>query len=158
MPKKVGEILVDKGLISSDELKAALEEARKTNELLGKVLIRLEFITEEDLLKALGEQLDLEFVPTLDNVTISKEAVEAIPAKLAQQYKVMPLKLKDRILTIAVSDPLAVWFVDDLKMHSGFTIDRILTIESEITSAIKQHYNLGATIEDLLKGDSEDSG
>jgi len=149
---KIGDILLSKRLINPEQLKAALEESRRTGEVLGKVLVRMKLITEEQLLKALGEQLELEFIPSLKDAPVSNDAVKAVPAKLVWHYKCMPLKLKADVLTIAVSDPLAVWAMEGLKLQLGFNIERVLTTEEEILKSIRHYYGLGAeTVEEILK-------
>ncbi|MBL7130558.1 MAG: Flp pilus assembly complex ATPase component TadA [Candidatus Omnitrophica bacterium] len=153
---RIGEILLSKELITSAELKTALEEGRRTGEVLGKVLLRMKLISEEQLLKALAEQLDLQFIPSLKDISISSDAIKAISAKLVWYYKCMPLKLENKVLTIAVSDPLAVWAMEDLKLQLGFDIERILTTEEEILNTIRHYYGLGAeTVEEILKDKEE---
>ena len=156
---KVGEILLKNGIITSEELKAALEESKRTGEALGKVLLRMQVVSEEELLRTLGEQLDLKFVPELGGMKISKDIIKIVPAKLVWYYKFMPVKVEGTVLTIAVSDPLAVWAMEDLKLQLGFDIERILTTEEEILSAIRHYYGMGAeTVEEILKEKKEELG
>ncbi|MFH1857144.1 MAG: GspE/PulE family protein [Candidatus Omnitrophota bacterium] len=155
--QKLGEILINKGLLSSQQLDASLKEGERTGEALGKLLVKMKLLTEAQLLKALAEQLEMSFEPSLKSVSISKEAVSMVPAKLVWHYRFMPIKIKNNLLTIAVSDPLAVWAMEDLKLQLGFNVERILTTEEEILNAIRQHYGLGAdTVEEILKEKKEE--
>jgi type II secretory ATPase GspE/PulE/Tfp pilus assembly ATPase PilB-like protein len=141
-----------KGVINSDNLERALRESKKTGEPLGETLIRLGIITEEHLLQALGEQMNIPFVRTLKNIAVPPEVIKAVPVKFVWHYKIMPLKLKDKTLTIAVSDPLKMWSSEDLKLHLGFDTELVLTPYKEIIEAIRQYYGVGAdTIQKILK-------
>jgi len=148
---KIGELLIQKKLITPQQLDLALKESQRTNEIIGKVLMRMKFITEEQLLEALATQLGLVFYPSLKDTHISNDVVKAVPAKFVWHYKFMPLKIKGKILTIAVSDPLAVWLLEDLKLHLGYDVERVLAVEREINSAIRKHYGVGSeTVEEIL--------
>lgn len=148
---KLGEILIKKGLLTPEQLEMALKESAQAGEILGKAFLRMKLVTEGQLLEALAEQLDLQFFPSLKDIIVSPDVVKAIPAKFVWHYKFMPLKIKEKVLTIAVSDPLAVWPMDDLKLHLGFDVERVLTTEEEILKAIRRYYGLGAdAIEEIL--------
>ena len=148
---KLGEILIKKGLINAEQLEMALKESAKSGEILGKTLLRIKLINDEQLLGALAEQLNLQFLPSLKDVNVLPEVVKAVPPKFVWHYKFMPLKIKGSLLTIAVSDPLAVWPMEDLKLHLGFDVQRVLTTEEEILKCIRRYYGLGAdTIEEIL--------
>ncbi|MDD5431534.1 MAG: GspE/PulE family protein [Candidatus Omnitrophica bacterium] len=151
---KIGEILVQKGLITKEQLDSALKESKRSGEIIGKTLIRLSYISQSQLLEALAEQLGLIFYPTLKDTKVPPEVIKAVPVKFVWHYKFMPLKLKNNLLTIAISDPLAVWPMEDLKLHLGFDIERVLVSEKEILDSIRRYYGLGAeTIEEILTQD-----
>ncbi|MBU1122120.1 MAG: GspE/PulE family protein [Candidatus Omnitrophica bacterium] len=151
---KIGEILIKKGMISSEQLTIALEESKAKGEVIGKTLVRLKFITEDHLLEVLGQQLGLPFSPTLKNIEIKQDVIDAVPVKYVWHYKFMPLKVEGRVLTIAISDPLAIWSMEDLKLHLGYDIERVLAVEKEILVAIRRYYGFGAdTVDKILKKD-----
>jgi type II secretory ATPase GspE/PulE/Tfp pilus assembly ATPase PilB-like protein len=143
---KLGELLIKRGVLSQAQLDLALREHNKTGELLGKALIRFGFITEEQLLKSLAEQLSIQFVPNLKNKTVPESVIKAVPARFVWHYKFMPLALKENLLTIAVSNPLDVWPTEDIKFHLGFDVEVVLALETEIMAAIKVYYGVGAAI------------
>lgn len=152
---KIGEILIQKGLITSQQLEIAMAQAREKGEVIGKTLIRLNFCTEKQLLEVLGEQLVLPFYPTLKNIDIPQEVIDLVPVKYVWHYKFMPLEITGKILTIAISDPLAIWSMEDLKLHLGYDIDRVLAVEEEILSAIRRYYGFGAdTVDRILEKDT----
>jgi len=153
MPK-LGEILIKKGLLTPEQFELALKKSKEAGEIIGKTLMRLKLVTEEQLLKSLSEQLGLLFYPSLKDKIVSQDVISAIPAKFVWHYRFMPLNIKGNTLTIAVSDPLAVWAMEDLKLHLGYDIERVLATEKEITSAIQSYYGVGAEIvEEILTQD-----
>jgi len=148
---KIGEMLLRKGLVSAEQLELALKESKRTGEIIGKVLVRMKFVTQPQLLEALAEQLGLPFMANLKDAKISNDILKAVPAKFVWHYKFMPLSLKGKILTVAISDPLAVWPMEDLKLHLGYDVQRVLCPEDEILTAIRCHYGIGAeTVEEIL--------
>ncbi len=148
---KIGELLIQKGLITSQQLALALNESKKTGEIIGEVLVRLNFVTQRQLLEVLAEQLGLPYYSSLKDISISSDVIKAVPAKFVWHYKFIPLKIKGKTLTIAVSDPLAVWPMEDLKLHLGYDVERVLTTEDEIMAAIRRYYGIGAeTVEEIL--------
>lgn len=152
---KIGDLLVKKGLISAAELERALKQSQKTGEIIGKTLVRLNLINEEKLLEVLAEQLCLPYYPNLKDIAISPDLIQRIPAKFVLHYKFMPLMIKGNQLTIAVSDPLAVWLIEDLKLHLGYDIERVLAPEEEIMSSIRIYYGIGAeTVEEIMTQDT----
>ena len=156
---KLGEILIEKGVVSPQQIEMALKESKRTGEVLGKVLVKTKIISERQLLEVLGDQLDLEFKSTISVEEVNQKAVKAVPARLIWHYKFMPLDLKERTLTIAVSDPLAVWVMEDLKLQLGLDVERVLVPEKEILKSIRQYYGLGAeTVEEILEEEKKKGG
>jgi type II secretory ATPase GspE/PulE/Tfp pilus assembly ATPase PilB-like protein len=151
---KIGEILIQKGMITLSQRDAALEESRRENKLIGQVLISKKFLTEGQLLEGLAEQFSLTYYPSLSEVTISQDVIKAVPAKLVKHYTFMPLSLEDKVLKIALSDPLAVWPTEDLKLHMGFDIERVLATDQEIRSAIHRYYGVAADTVEEIMGDT----
>jgi len=148
---KIGEILVKKGYLSPPQLEAAVKESRRRGELIGKTLVELKLVTPEQLMESLAEQLSLTFYPTLSHLRVSPDVIKAIPAKFVWHYKFMPLELKDGLLRIAVSDPLAAWLSEDLRLNLGYDVERILATEPELMAAIRRHYGVGSeTVEELV--------
>lgn len=149
--------MIQKGYITSEQLKLAIDEAKQKRETIGKTMVRLNLITEIQLMEVLGEQMGLTFRPTLRNIEISPEVIKAVPVKFVWHYKFIPLKIVDKVLTIAVSDPLVVWSVEDLKLQLGYDIERVLSPQDEILAAIRHYYGLGAeTVDKILEKEEGD--
>lgn len=150
MALRLGDILIEKRIITPKELEAAIEEHKKNKEFLGQTLIRMGLITERRMLQILAEQQGLSFVD-LNDISISSEAVEKIPAKFAWHYKIIPISLEGNVITIAVSNPFDMWAVDDLETNFGLRVEVALALSSDIIESIKKHYGVGAdTIEKIL--------
>ena len=149
---RFGELLIAKGLLTEQQLQAALKESQLRGEVIGKTLVRMNLATHEQVLEALATQLSLPFYPTLKDVLVPAEVVKAVPARFVWHYKFMPLAIRDRVLTVAVSDPLAVWVTEDLKLHLGYTIERVLASEKEILTVIRRYYGVGSeTVEQIMR-------
>jgi type IV pilus assembly protein PilB len=148
---KIGDILIRKKSITAAQLEKALKEGSKTGELLGKTLLRLGYLTEAQFLEALAEQMDMPYYAELEDSLIDPEAVKAVSPKFVWHYKFMPVRRSANVLTIAVSDPLAVWALEDLKLHLGYDIERVLATQEQILAAIRRHYGFAAeTVEEIL--------
>ncbi len=102
------------------------------------------------MLQILAEQQGISFVD-LNEVQISSEAVEKIPAKFVWHYKIMPINIDGNVITIAISNPFDMWPVDDLETNFGLRVEVTLALASNIIDMIKKHYGVGAdTIEQIL--------
>ncbi len=153
---KLGELLIKKGVLTQGQLDLALRENQKTGELLGKSLIRMGYITEEQLLMSLADQLSLHFISNLKEKAIPDEVIKAVPARFVWHYKFVPLSLRGTTLTIAISNPLDVWPTEDIKFHLGFDVEVVLAVEAQIMEVIKRYYGMGAAIvEGILDKKSE---
>lgn len=145
---KIGQLLINKNLITAEQLEMALGEQNKTGEYLGVILVNKGFLKEEDFLKTLSEQLSIPFMK-LKEVEIDPLAVKKVPAKFAWHYKVMPIKFEDNKLIIASFDPLRA--LDDLRLFLGHELKPVVASESEIMEAIKENYGVGAeTVEGII--------
>jgi len=152
----IGQLLLDKNLVTPEQLEICIEEKNRTGELLGKVLIRKGFLKEEDLMKVLSEQLKIPYVE-LKNISIDLSAVKKIPAKFALHYKIMPIRFEDNKLVVASSDPLNS--LSDLRLFLGYDLSPVISTEAGIIRAIKEYYGVGAeTVEGIIANTPKDSG
>jgi len=150
-PVYLGEILVKKGVITSQQLRDALEEQKKTGQSLGVTLIRMGVVSEElAILPSLAEKFNTTFI-SLKSIEISPEALSRLPAKAVNHYKVFPVKYLNGTLTVAMSNPCEISVLDDLTMMARAPIHAVLAGEKDINEAIRQYYGLGAeTIERMM--------
>lgn len=154
---KVGRILVERGLLRQEQLDQAAEESRTTFKPLATVLAARRLVSEEVLLPILAEQYRVPFV-TLREALIEPAAVRAVPAKLAVHYGVMPLRLKNGLLTLALGNPLDMSAVEDIEANLGFRVERVLAAKEDILAALRRHYGVGADTVEKILSDAERAG
>ncbi len=146
----IGEMLIDEGLITPEQLDAGLKEQKKTGKFICQTFADLGFASEEKIFAVLSRKLGIPYVRVKDRV-IDKVAIEKVPAKFASYYKLMPLELKGDKLTVVVTDPLDVHTLDDIKLLLNLEIHPVLGGEKDILEAIKKYYGIGAdTIERIM--------
>lgn len=156
MAQRLGDVLIKKGIITQEQLDQALKEHIRTGELLGKTLIKSGYIDEDGLLNALSEQLNIPY-RKIKNVKIEPAAIDSVPAKFAWHYRVMPLKLENDTLTIALSNPTDSWPLEDIKLHCGYSLELVLASEREIREAVKKYYGVGAeTVGKILEKEKKE--
>ncbi|MDP8261026.1 MAG: type II secretion system ATPase GspE [Candidatus Kappaea frigidicola] len=139
--KPLGEILLDQGIVTQEQLDQALEEQRKTGRLLGRVLVEFGFVKEERILEALGIQIGMK-VTNLADMDIPEEVIKQVPPSLAQVYNVVPVKFENNIITVALSDPLNINVVDDLRFVLNCEVQGALATEEDINQAIEKYYGV----------------
>ena len=151
----IGQLLVQKGLILIGQLEQALVEQENRGGTLGSALIRLGFVTEENLYQVLAEQFNTKYVK-LKNIKVSHSTIEKIPAKFATHYKLIPISFEKNTITVATSDPLDIHTLDDLKLLLNKNVETVLSSENDIIDAIKKYYGVGAeTIEKIISEPSK---
>ncbi len=137
--KLIGQILKEQGLISQKQLDQALAEQKVAEKPLGRVLVDMDFITEQDLLKVLGIQTGMKVID-IKNKDIPKEAVEKVSASIAKIYNVMPVSFEGNTLTVAVSDPLNINILDDLIFMLGVNVKGVIASEKDIQEKTNKYY------------------
>jgi type IV pilus assembly protein PilB len=142
----LGKLLVDEQLITTRQLEKAVSQSERTGEPLQKVLISLGFVTEKDVVEAMGRQMGVRFVD-LEASSLDPELARLIPEHLAQRYKVIPVGQQDNRLTLAMVDPLNVIALDDIRLITGFDIDPVISTEDAITKALNGQFGVTAIAE-----------
>ena len=144
--KRLGDLLSEAGLITRDQLDKALTVQKKTGERLGKVLINLGYITENNIIEVLEFQLGVPHVE-LAGLVLAREVVATIPVALAERYQIIPVKKEGRRLTLAMVDPTNFFAIDDARMASGCEVEPVIAAEQEIMRAISQYYGVTELVE-----------
>jgi type IV pilus assembly protein PilB len=137
--KKLGEILLESGLIDNETLAKALKTQQVKKKKLGRVLIDMGVADDEEIAKALAKQLDVPFV-RLDEVKIPEEIVSLVPAEMAENYFFIPTKKTKKGLVVAMANPLDFYAIDDLRFVARMPVDIVVAPEGEILRAIERHY------------------
>ncbi|MDP3787602.1 MAG: type II secretion system ATPase GspE [Candidatus Omnitrophota bacterium] len=148
--KRIGQLLLEKGLINEHQLEQALEEQTLTGKLLGRILVDMGLVKEDDILQVLGSRAGLSVVK-LKDIDIPKNVVDKVPASIAKIYTIMPIAYEANLLTVAIADPMNVAAFDDLRFTLGINIKGAVASEDDITEAIGKYYGVeGETIQDVL--------
>lgn len=151
-PRRIGQILVDLGFLSDEQLEAVLEEQeQQPGALLGKIAEDMQLVTDEQLAQALAEQLGMQTV-TLEEATLSPEVLEKITETMAQLYRVVPIKFENGLLTVATCDPQNLTIQDELRTFLGFDIAMVVATEIGVLQAIEKYYDSDAeSVEKLVQ-------
>ena len=153
-PLRLGELLVQKGIISQDQIRIALTEQKKQKEHLGKILVRLGFATEAVVLDVLGGALGQQSID-LSKVVVDSEAVRLIPKDFARRYRILPLtyELNRNRLTVAMADTLNVVTIDQINALLGGDVEVVplLATEADIEKAIDQFYGFELSVDGIIQ-------
>ena len=138
--KKLGQILVEAGLISEDQLVLALEEQKKgTKKHLGKIIVEKEWAKNEDICQALSKQLNIPHVK-LKDLDIPDEVLESISRKQANRRLIMPYEKTGRRLRLAMANPLDYGTINEVKFRTGLDVSVAVAAEEDIREAIDEKY------------------
>ena len=169
----IGEIFVESGLITEEQLEVALDNQRqlKTKELLGDLLVSMGLITERDRVRCLGEYWSVPYVDLTD-YQIDPDVTKTVTQELARRYKVVPISCHGNKLTLAMKNPLDIFAIDEIRLITGMEVDPVISTEEDILNAITSNYrtenNVTETVAGVMKdleeaqititdGDDEDS-
>src|SRR3954469_1853840 len=139
MSKKIGECLIQAGLITEEDLGTALTEHKRTGERLGVVLVRMNLATEKQIAKALAFQLGFPYINLAENPP-DPTAVVLIPKDVALKRVCVAVQLEKNLLTVAMSDPLLFSLVQDLEFQTGYRIKQVVATRGDINDAIETGY------------------
>jgi type IV pilus assembly protein PilB len=148
--KRLGELLVETGLLSEEDLARALAEQRLKRCRLGEAIAALHLATEEEIAQALSLQIGVPFI-NMAQTPVEPQAVELIPEKVARRHLIMPVMIERGNLHIAMADPLSFEAVEDVRFASGYATKPAIATRSDILWAIDQHYHLGASLSSIVK-------
>ena len=161
MARRLGTILVDMGYLDEESLWKVLEAQKQSeNEPIGKVAMRLGLATEDQVLKALGEQLGMKVV-RLGELTLPAELTELVNETMASAFKVVPMSQnkKDKTLTVAMAEPQNPATLESLASFVGLPIKGVIAAESEVLKAIERLYaGKQESIGDVVKAIEADKG
>lgn len=144
--RKLGQILVERGIITKEQLNEVLEEQKLTGRLLGEVLAIRGVATEEQIAQSLSEQLGLAFVD-VSSMAIEPKAQDSVPEELCRKHTAIPLFITRNTLTLAMSNPLNIQAVDEIQSSSGLRIKPVFGCPTAIRNAIEKQYHPQAQIQ-----------
>ena len=138
-PKRIGEFLIEKGLITTKDLEDALEDQKRSKEFLGAVLIRRNIITEDGLMSALSEQFNIPFV-SIKYDYIDWGFVGKFTPKLIIEHNCFPLKADEYTVTMAITNPLDAWAIEKAEEETrGYNLKLVLVSGKDMKEAIQRY-------------------
>ena len=155
--RKLGELLIESGLLTIDKLKDALETQKSTGKRLGEALIDMKIISEEEMAFSLAMQLKIPFIDLID-YSIKDDILECIPEEVCHKFICIPLSMKNNILDVAMADPLDLHIMKDLQFITGYNIQPAISTRSQIMDKLQRHYHPERSIKDVAEEFIEDPG
>ena len=151
----LGNILREKFSISAEQWQECLAEQEKTGNSLVRIVTNKGLISEEDLLRFLSHHLKIPYI-RIKPEEIDSQLIKRIPAKFATHYNLMPIRLENDILKVAVNDPLDVLKLDEIRLFLKQEIEFLIANQKDIIDSIKNLYGLGAdTLEKITTADKD---
>src|SRR5271166_1174106 len=139
MSQRLGDLLVKEKIITPEQLEQATKAQKEQNCRLGSALVKLGFLTDEDVTNFLSRQYGVPAI-NLSYFEIDPAVVKLIPFETAKRYQILPLSRVGASLTIAMVDPTNVFAMDDIKFMTGFNIEPVVASESSILAGIEKSY------------------
>ena len=152
LAKKLGELLVDAGLISADQLAKALAYQKANKKRIGEIIVDLKMASEMDIVQTLSFELGVDSLD-LSKAVVDPMAIQLIPEKLARKFTLLPISVDGKVLTVAMLDPLDFEALDDVRFATGYKVKPVATTRTELIHAIDIHYSASDSIAEILVKD-----
>ena len=137
--KQLGELLIERGIISREQLTMALTYQKDKGGLIGEVLVELKFATEENIAQALTCQYGFPYLP-LSNYEIDAEVVKSVPENVCRQFCLVPIDKIGKSLTLAMANPLNIQAIEDVELITGCTVQTFVSTSSDIRNSIDKYF------------------
>ena len=151
---RLGEMLLERKLITAEDLERALELQKERGDKLGKTLVDLGFIAMRDVLAALSEQLGIPLI-AIEGPPASSPETETLSPKFLRQFRCLPVGREDHTITLAMADPLDFETIAAVRNCTGLRVNTVLAAEQEILDAIGRYFGEAAKGEGEFASDSE---
>lgn len=148
---RLGDILVQSGKITMPQLDVAVREHITKGCLLGVAIIELGYATKKDVIEAIAEQLKIPYIEIGEDFELGTEEIRLIPESVARKFCLVPIKLEDHTLTIAMKDPINIEAIDAIRTLTNLKIKKAITTEDKILDVINKYYKEEAHIESNLQ-------
>ena len=145
---QLGSLLIARGLLTPEQLDAALEEQERTHRSLGRILIDGGQVSEAGLVSTLASQLGLEYVDIAD-YAVDSSATTLISDALARRYQALPIGWQDGRLVVAMADPSNVFAVDDIRTITGADVRMVVSTRASVLAAIDKYHRLDSDVESI---------
>lgn len=138
--KTFGRLLIEAGMVTESQLNESVELQKQSGKKLGEVLIEKGYITQDDVIQVLEFQLGIPHI-NLERFDIEEDAVKKIPENLAKRHDLIPIRIVDNKIVVAMSDPLNIYAIDDVKIYSGMEVVPNIASSEDIKKAISKFYS-----------------
>jgi type IV pilus assembly protein PilB len=155
--KQLGDILLEDGLVTQQQLFDAYDEHQKAGRALGRVLVDKGVLTESQLVAALAQQIGMRFVDLAD-LQVDVGALAAVPQAVCRRYNALPIGYEDGKLLVAMSDPANVFAIDDMRSITGIDVKPVVSTKSDVSNAINRYYRADSDLDDLTMVLDHDDG
>ncbi len=146
--KRLGEILIEEGVINDLQLATALGDQKQWGGKIGEILLRMKMMTEEDLAFALQTRLKVKWL-SLKEMTIQEAIIKLVPEETAKKFLIVPVGIKKTTLYIAMTDPTDLKTLDTLSFNLGMMLKPVIATQSDIKWAIARYYDKTIPDEEL---------
>lgn len=151
--KRLGDLLVESGLLTEEMLQSALREKGK-DQKLGDAILQKGYITEQQLIEVLEFQLGIPHV-SLFRYPFDHKLFHLIPKEMAKRNLIIPLKKEGDKLFVAMADPMDFYTIEDLRLSTGFYIDTAIATKDDILRSINKYYDMDESFEELKGMENE---
>jgi type IV pilus assembly protein PilB len=148
--KRLGELLVDAGVISSDQLQIALAEQRRSGARLGDILVDLGIVSDEAISRSVASQTGVEHLD-LDEIEIERDAVRCVPEEIARRHSLVPIRLEKDALIVAMVNPVDIMAIDDVERTSDLFVEAATASRGQILRALDRVYTSQARSESAFE-------
>ena len=154
--KLFGQILLEKELVSKEQIKEALEIQDINGKALGDILVDLEYATNSRITEVLSDYLGMEVV-SIKNVDFKENILDKIPHSIAQLYRIVPIAFEESTITVAQQDPLDIQQIDDLRFLLKYNVKPVLVDREDVANALDTYYpGEHESVEEILETFKQD--
>ncbi|MBE6831008.1 MAG: type II secretion system protein GspE, partial [Ruminococcaceae bacterium] len=136
---KLGQILINSGVLTEEQLQQALERQKGTNVRLGRILIDNRFLTEMQIIRSLEQQLSIPYLD-LSSVSVDPSLSSLVPEELARSNLIVPISRSGSILTVAVADPLDYNGINDIGIYTKLKVNPVIAEREKLETKIRELY------------------
>ncbi len=148
MAERLGELLIKRNFITPEQLKKAIDEQKLKGGRLESNLVRLGYIKEDELLSFLSAQYRVPSVK-ISKMEINPSVIKLVPPSISKKYFIIPINRTGPKLTVAMVDPSNIVVIDEIKFMTGFNVEPVVASETEIIDAVKKYYGGGGSVAGL---------
>ena len=149
--KRLGEILIEDGILAKEHLEEALSHQKKEGGLIGQILVRLGYISEEDLIAAVGKQLKVPYLP-LSNYSLNTDIAQQYSQDFCRRNQVIVFEQNEKYVYLALADPLNDLAIEEIQKKTGLKVQVFISTPTEILSMLDVIANVGSSKKENKKG------